>query len=96
MANICVAQKLQPFFCDFFLQCSRPLTLLCLYILGGLLGIAFLLVPASQILVRTVLFILCQGVIVADFFLVDTYTPEVLSTDIRNFGFALLDCSSKV
>ena len=67
-----------------------------MYIVGGLLGIAFLLVPRDQILVRTILFVLCQGVIVADFFLVDTYTPEVLSTDVRNSGFSTLDCCSKV
>ena len=33
---------------------------------------------------------------VSDFFLIDTYTPDVFSTDVRNFTFCLLDSISKV
>ena len=41
-------------------------------------------------------FQLAQGLIVGDFFLVDTYAPDVFSTDVRNFTFNFLDGVSKV
>ena len=41
-------------------------------------------------------FFLLQGIIVASFATVVTYTPEVFSTDSRQFSFALLDSVSKV
>lgn len=31
-----------------------------------------------------------------DFYMVDTYTPDLFSTDTRNFAFSLLDAVSKV
>ena len=32
----------------------------------------------------------------ADFFLIDTYTPDIFSTDVRNLTFCFLDSISKV
>jgi hypothetical protein len=66
------------------------------FFVGGALGVSFLVVPTDQVMVRTVLYILAQGIILADFFLLDTYGPEIFSTDVRNFAFSILDCTSKV
>ena len=41
-------------------------------------------------------FQLAQGLIVGNFFLVDTYAPDVFSTDVRNFTFCFLDSVSKI
>ena len=40
--------------------------------------------------------IILQGLKVAGFFLIGTYTPEAFSTDTRSFMFAALDGTSKV
>ena len=39
---------------------------------------------------------LAQGIIVGDFFLIDTYAPDIFSTDVRNFTFSFLDSVSKI
>ena len=66
------------------------------YLVAGFLGVSFLLVPADDATSRVVLYILCQAVMSGDFYLVDTYTPDMFSTDTRNFAFSLLDAISKV
>ena len=67
-----------------------------MYLLAGLTGMAFLLVPVGVVMPAVILFVLAQALIVADFFVIDTYVPEVFSTDFRNFVFGLLDSISKV
>ncbi len=66
------------------------------YIVGGLIGISFLLLPADATTARVILYILCQAIMSGDFYLVDTYTPDMFSTDTRNFAFSFLDAVSKV
>ena len=66
------------------------------YLIAGFLGISFLLIPAEAATARVVLYVLCQAVMSGDFYLVDTYTPDMFSTDTRNFAFSLLDAISKV
>ena len=39
---------------------------------------------------------LAQGLMIGNFFMLDTYTPDVFSTDVRNVTFSLLDGFSKV
>lgn len=65
------------------------------FLLGGILGILFLAFPVRFLLIRVGLLVLTQGLIVADFCLLDTFTPEAFSTDTRNFVLALLDGVSK-
>jgi hypothetical protein len=64
--------------------------------MGGLIGISFLLLPADATTARVILYILCQAIMSGDFYLVDTYTPDLFSTDTRNFAFSFLDAVSKV
>ena len=77
-----------------YFQCRRTLLIPTGYIFSGILGLAFLanLSTAASV----VLFVLLQGWVVSCFFLLDAYTPDLFSTDTRNFAFALLDSVSKV
>ena len=80
----------------FYLQSNRALCIMIFYIVGGLLGISFLLLPYDATTTRVILYVLCQAIMSGDFYLVDTYTPDMFSTDTRNFAFSLLDAISKV
>lgn len=79
-----------------FKRVRRTWCLLICYILAGLAGLSFLLIQESKQAVKVVIFVLTQGLIVGNFYLVDTYSPDVFSTDIRNFTFSFLDSISKI
>jgi len=66
------------------------------YCISGLLGISFLFLPLEPVVWRVLVFMAAQAFVVSSFFLLDTYTPEVFSTDTRNFSFSFLDSVSKV
>ena len=80
----------------FFLQCRRTILLPCGFFVAGVLGLTFLVDLGYATAASVIIFVTLYAVIVTNFFLLDTYTPEVFSTDSRNFSFALLDSISKV
>lgn len=84
------------FFIIFNFKSQRAPLLLIMYGMAGICGVLFWFFPVSWTDARVVLFIVAQGLIVTDFYLVDTYIPEVFSTDTRSFAFAFLDSVSKV
>ena len=66
------------------------------YSLGGSFGILYYLLPETEVTARMVVFCLCQATILACFYMIDTYTQDVFSTDVRNLTFNVLDSISKV
>jgi len=66
------------------------------YSLGGSFGILYYLLPEIEVTARIVVFCLCQATILACFYMIDTYTQDVFSTDVRNFTFNVLDSISKL
>ena len=72
-----------------------PLLFVC-YVLNGLAAIGYFIIPPSFIASRVTMYIIATGLASSSFFLVDAYTPEVFSTDSRNFAFSLLDSISKL
>ena len=66
------------------------------YTLGGSFGILYYLLPETEVTARMVVFCLCQATILACFYMIDTYTQDVFSTDVRNLTFNVLDSISKV
>ncbi len=82
--------------CWWYFQSLRSPLLLLIYPVDGLLAMSFYFLPAEAITSRVVVFILAQALIIASFFLIDAFTPELFSTDARNSTFSFLDSLSKV
>ena len=78
----------------YYFQAQRTVLLFFAYFIGGSIGLFFLLnLPNTA---TVVLFFLLQGIIVGAFATAVTFTPEVFSTDSRQFSLGLLDSLSKV
>ena len=77
-------------------QIHRTTCLTVSYMMSGLITISYFLVPIKHGIIRIIIFVLSQAMIVADFYMVDTYTQDIFSTDIRQSTFNILDSLSKV
>eukprot|EP00091_Calanus_sinicus_P016329 TRINITY_DN35643_c0_g1_i1.p1 TRINITY_DN35643_c0_g1~~TRINITY_DN35643_c0_g1_i1.p1 ORF type:complete len:166 (-),score=4.56 TRINITY_DN35643_c0_g1_i1:45-542(-) len=64
-----------------------------MYVLTGLVAVSFYFVPTE---VRPVVFVFAQTLFAGDYYVVDTYVPELLPTPTRNFGFNFLEFISKI
>lgn len=72
---------------------DRTKCLLTLYIMTGVVAVSFYLCPT---IIRPVVFILAQTLYAGDYYVLDTYVPEILPTHTRNFGFNMLEFVSKI
>lgn len=72
------------------------MSVMAAYVVSGVLAILFLVVPEENAVGRGVIFIICQSMMLAAFYMIDTYTQDVFSTDVRNSTFNLLDSIGKV
>ncbi|TRY73794.1 hypothetical protein TCAL_07768 [Tigriopus californicus] len=79
----------------FYAEMRRTITLFLLCGLSGGFCIAFLFLDESLSLTRGIWLIVCQALITSNFFLLNTYTAEVFSTDVRNSVFSLIESFGK-
>lgn len=70
--------------------------LILFYSLAGILGIGFYFIPSEAVTASVVVYLVCQAFMIGNFYLVIAYTPDLFSTDTRNFAFSFLDAISKV
>ena len=70
--------------------------LILFFNVAGFLGIGGYFIPTDAVTASVVVYILCQAFMIGNFYLVIAYTPDLFSTDTRNFAFAFLDAVSKV
>ena len=71
-------------------------SVLAVYLVSGGLAILFSIIPSDQVALQVFIFVICQGFMVAVFYMIGTYTQDVFSTDVRGSTFNFLDCVSKV
>lgn len=79
-------------------QINRTYCLAVFYALAGMIAISFFIVPtdSKHTAARPVLLVITQALFVGNYFLVDTYAPELYPTNIRNFAFNVMDSVSKM
>jgi len=63
------------------------------FIVSGIVALSFGVVPEQG---RPVVMVLAQALFVGNFYMADTYSPELMPTPARNLGFNLMDAISKV
>ena len=66
------------------------------YWTSGLLCIIYFLIPAEVMVAKVILFGIIQAVMNSCFYMVNAYSMDIFSTDIRQFSFNILDSGSKV
>jgi len=71
---------------------DRTKCLWILYLLSGTVAISFFFIPSWA---RPVVFVVAQSLFAGNYFMVDTFIPELLPTPTRNFGFSFLEFVSK-
>merc|ERR1712123_2458 len=72
---------------------DRTKCLLSMYSLTGIVAISFYLMPTG---IRPIVFVFAQTLFAGDYYIVDTYVPELLPTPTINFGFNFLEFVSKI
>jgi len=64
-----------------------------MYVLNGIIAISFFFTPSWA---RPIVFVVAQSLFAGNYYMVDTYIPELLPTPTRNFGFNFLEFVSKI
>lgn len=87
---------LAPSLSGLIFQIHRTTCLTVSYVISGILGLLYFAVPVEEAAGRVVIFIMCQAMLIASFYMVGTYIQDIFSTDIRHSTFNLLDSFSKI
>nr|XP_040563904.1 solute carrier family 22 member 1-like [Lepeophtheirus salmonis] len=77
-----------------FKKVQRIPYLLCCYGLTGVIGVTFIFLQYDVF--RIIVYGILQSLVIACFYFIDIYTPEVFPTNVRSQAFSILDCWSKV
>eukprot|EP00092_Neocalanus_flemingeri_P035998 GFUD01039196.1.p1 GENE.GFUD01039196.1~~GFUD01039196.1.p1 ORF type:complete len:521 (-),score=88.36 GFUD01039196.1:44-1606(-) len=72
---------------------DRSKCLWFLYVLNGIVAMSFYFTPSGA---RPIVFVIAQSLFSGNYYIIDTFIPELLPTPTRNFGFNFLEFVSKI